>query len=68
MEGNTHLKNAMSATATITLNSKDNVLLVSVDAVETVDGQKYVQVVVNTQSSTDMFGTLMEQRQSMQNG
>lgn len=100
MEGNTHLKNAMSATATITLNSKDNVLLVPVDAVETVDGQKYVQVVengktiqtpvslglvnqeyaevteglsggeqvvVNTQSSTDMFGTLMEQRQSMVN-
>jgi HlyD family secretion protein len=44
MAGDTHLKNAMSATATITLDSRDNVLLIPVDAIESVDGNKYVQV------------------------
>ncbi len=44
MEGDAHLKNAMSATATITLESRDNVLLIPVDAIETIDGNKYVQV------------------------
>lgn len=44
MEGNTHLKNAMSATATIELETRDNVLLVPVDAIETINGEKYVQV------------------------
>ncbi|MDO5423488.1 MAG: HlyD family efflux transporter periplasmic adaptor subunit [Eubacteriales bacterium] len=44
LEGDTHLKNAMSATAAITLASKDNVLLIPVDAIETIEGQKYVQV------------------------
>lgn len=98
MEGDTHLKNAMSATASITLESKDNALLVPVDAIESIDGQKYVQVadgaeivqtpvtvglindeyaevteglsagdqvVVTTTGSTDAFGSLMEQRQSV---
>ena len=45
MEGNTRLKNAMSATATIELESKDNVLLIPVDAIETIGDEKYVQVV-----------------------
>lgn len=45
LEGNARLKNAMSATATITLDSKDSALLIPVDAIETSDGQKYVQVV-----------------------
>ncbi len=47
LEGDEHIKNAMSATATITLETKDNVLLIPVDAVETLDGQKYVDVVKN---------------------
>ena len=45
MEGNTHLKNAMSATASIELESKENVLLIPVDAIETIGDEKYVQVV-----------------------
>ncbi|MDY3918575.1 MAG: efflux RND transporter periplasmic adaptor subunit [Candidatus Limivivens sp.] len=44
LAGNTHLKNAMSATATITLETKNDALLVPVEAIETIDGQKYVQV------------------------
>lgn len=100
MEGNTHLKNAMSATATIELESKDNVLLIPVDAVETVGDEKYVQavngedtvevpvtlglindeyaevteglsngdqVVVTTTGSTDLFASMMEQRDKMMN-
>jgi HlyD family secretion protein len=45
LEGDAHLKNAMSATATIELERRDNVLLIPVDAVQTIDGEKYVQVV-----------------------
>ncbi|MDO5345485.1 MAG: efflux RND transporter periplasmic adaptor subunit [Lachnospiraceae bacterium] len=44
LEGDTRLKDAMSATATITLDTRDDVLLVPVDAIETLDGEKYVQV------------------------
>ena len=44
LHGDTRLKDAMSATATITLETRDDVLLISVDAVETVDGTRYVQV------------------------
>lgn len=47
LEGNARLKDAMSATATITLDTAENVLLVPVDAIETLDGEKYVQVVSN---------------------
>lgn len=44
MAGDARLKNAMSATATIVMDTKDNVLLIPVDAVEVADGQRYVQV------------------------
>ncbi len=39
------VRTAMSATATIVIEEKDDVLLVPVDAVQTVDGQKCVTVV-----------------------
>lgn len=45
MAGDTRLKNGMSATASITLDSKDNVLLVPVDAIQSIDGRRYVEVV-----------------------
>ena len=48
MDGNQHLKDAMSATAKIVMDAKDNVLLVPVDAVETTDGTDYVQVLTGS--------------------
>lgn len=45
LAGDTRLKDAMSATATITTDTAENVLLIPVDAVQTTDGQRYVQVV-----------------------
>lgn len=39
------VRTAMSATATIVINEKEDVLLVPVDAVQTIDGQKCVTVV-----------------------
>ena len=44
MEGDTRLKNGMSATATILMEEKEDALLIPVDAIETIDGEKYVQV------------------------
>ncbi len=43
--GSENLKTAMSATATIELERRDDVLLIPVDAVDTVDGKKIVKVV-----------------------
>ena len=43
--GSENLKTAMSATATIELERRDDVLLVPIDAVETVDGKKIVRIV-----------------------
>lgn len=45
LSGDTRLKNAMSATATILMEKKENVLLVPVDAIESVNGQRCVNVV-----------------------
>lgn len=45
LAGDTHLKDAMSATASITLESRDNVLLIPVDAIELIDDVRYVEVV-----------------------
>ena len=45
LDGDARLKDAMSARASITLDTRDNVLLIPVDAIEILDGQKYVQVV-----------------------
>ncbi len=47
MDGDTRLKDAMSATATIVMDSKDNVLLIPVDAVEVLDGEQFVEVEEN---------------------
>lgn len=57
LEGDAHLKNAMSATATIELECRDNVLLIPVDAVQTIDGEKYVQV-VSDETTTQVPVTL----------
>ena len=45
MEGDARLKNAMSATATVVMDSKDNVILVPVDALKSSDGERYVEVI-----------------------
>lgn len=50
LEDETKLKNAMSATASIIMGNKDNVLLVPVDAVESEDGVKYVQLMSGGQT------------------
>jgi len=50
LEDDARLKNAMSATASIVLGSKDNVLLVPVDAVESENGVKYVQLYTGGQT------------------
>lgn len=60
LEDDTRLKNAMSATASIVLGSKNNVLLVPVDAVESENGVKYVQLytggqVVKTEIQTGLI-------------
>ena len=47
LQGNSHLKDAMSATAFIRTAGKENVLLVPIDAVESENGEKYVQIVKN---------------------
>lgn len=44
MEGDARLKNAMSASATIVMDHRDNVLLVPVDALKSADGERYVEV------------------------
>jgi len=44
MDGEARLKNGMSATATILMEEKEDALLIPVDAIETIDGEKYVQV------------------------
>lgn len=63
MNGNAHLKDGMSATATITLDTKNDVLLVPVDAIETVDGQKYVEVTdgENTQQRAVTLGLINDE-------
>ncbi|MCD7737234.1 MAG: HlyD family efflux transporter periplasmic adaptor subunit [Lachnospiraceae bacterium] len=44
LPGDEKLKTAMSATATIVTEEAEDVLLIPVDAIQTVDGQKYVTV------------------------
>lgn len=50
LEGDSHLKNAMSATATLVTNSAEGVLMVPIDAVESIDGERFVNVVKDGQT------------------
>lgn len=63
LEGNTHLKDAMSATAVIVIGGKDNALLVPVDAVESDGEETYVTVVKNgeTERRTVVLGLVNNQ-------
>ena len=63
LEGNPHLKDAMSATAFIRVAEKDNALLVPVDAVESDGGEKFVSIVKNgtTEKRTVQIGLINNQ-------